>query len=162
MMCSLRPPEKLSAVHPKYQTPHVITWITGIFVAFFAALFPVGVLAEISNAGTLFAFTAVAIGVMVLRKTDPNRPRPFKTPLIWIVGPLAVAGCVLLFFSLGWNPTIKFFCFWAALGLVLYFAYARRRSHLAPGNEHLLHAGHDHSVKLEPDPLVRQGPDAGP
>ncbi len=155
-------PEKLSAVHPKYQTPHVITWITGIFVAFFAALFPVGVLAEISNAGTLFAFTAVAIGVMVLRKTDPNRPRPFKTPLIWIVGPLAVAGCVLLFFSLGWNPTIKFFCFWAALGLVLYFAYARRRSHLAPGNEHLLHAGHDHSVKLEPDPLVRQGPDAGP
>ena len=81
---------------------------------------------------------------------------------MWIVGPLALAGCVLLFFSLGWNPTIKFFCIWAVAGLIIYFLYARRRSHLAPGNEYLLHAGHDHSVKLEADPLVRQGPDAGP
>ena len=77
----------------------------------------------------------VAIGVMVLRRTEPNRPRPFKTPMVWIVGPLSLAGCVLLFFSLGWNPTIKFFCIWAVLGLIVYFMYARRRSNLAPGNE---------------------------
>ena len=109
----------------------------------------------------LFAFAAVAVGVMVLRRTEPNRARPFRTPLVWIVGPLAVAGSLLLFFSLGWNPTIKFFCIWAVLGLIVYFAYARRRSHLAPGNEHLLHA-HTHDPKLEPNPILQQGPDAGP
>jgi APA family basic amino acid/polyamine antiporter len=70
-----------------------------------------------------------------------------------------MAGCVLLFFSLGWNPTIKFFCFWAVVGLVVYFAYARRRSHLAPGNEALLHAS---SEPLPPDPLVQEGPSSGP
>ncbi len=154
-------PEKLSTVHPKFHTPHVVTWITGIFVALFAAMFPVSELADISNAGTLFAFFMVAAGVMMLRKSDPNRVRPFKTPLIWIVGPLAMAGCVLLFFSLGWNPTIKFFCVWAIVGLIVYFAYARRRSHLAPGNEHLLHA-HSHDAKLEPNPALQEGPDAGP
>ncbi|HET6782698.1 MAG TPA: hypothetical protein VFH12_02590, partial [Pseudoxanthomonas sp.] len=63
------------------------------------------------------------------------------------------------FFSLGWNPTIKFFCAWAVVGLIVYFAYARRRSHLAPGNEALLHA---YSDPLEPDPLVQEGPNAGP
>jgi basic amino acid/polyamine antiporter, APA family len=152
-------PEKLASVHPKYKTPHVITWITGIFVAFFAAVFPVDVLADISNAGTLFAFAAVAIGVMVLRKIEPNRARPFRTPLIWIVGPLAVAGSTLLFFSLGLNPTIKFFCAWTILGLIVYFLFARKRSHLAPGNEHLLHGTGD---KLEADPLVQEGPNAGP
>ncbi|RZA19423.1 MAG: amino acid permease [Lysobacteraceae bacterium] len=155
-------PEVLAKVHPKYHTPHVVTWVTGIAVSLFAAMFPVGMLADISNSGTLFAFFMVAIGVMVLRKTDPGRIRPFRVPLIWIVGPLAMAGCVLLFFSLGWDPTIKYFCIWAVIGLVLYFVYARRRSHLAPGNEHLLHAGHDHSVKLEPEPLLHEGPDAGP
>ncbi|HRA01700.1 MAG TPA: amino acid permease, partial [Thermomonas sp.] len=154
-------PEKLSTVHPKFHTPHVVTMITGVFVAFFAALFPVDILADISNAGTLFAFFMVAAGVMILRKTDPNRPRPFRTPLVWIVGPLAMAGCVLLFFSLGWNPTIKFFCGWAIVGLIVYFAYARRRSHLAPGNEYLLH-GYAKGGKLEPDPLVQEGPNAGP
>jgi APA family basic amino acid/polyamine antiporter len=127
-------PSKLAEVHPKYHTPHVVTWVTGIFVAFFAALFPVDILADISNAGTLFAFAAVAIGVMVLRRTEPNRQRPFKTPMVWVVGPLAIAGCTLLFFSLGWNPTIKFFCFWAVLGLVIYFLYARRNSLLNGGN----------------------------
>jgi APA family basic amino acid/polyamine antiporter len=154
-------PDKLAEVHPKYHTPHVITWITGVFVAFFAALFPVGVLADISNAGTLFAFFMVAAGVMILRKTDPGRARPFRTPLIWIVGPLAMAGCVLLFFSLGWNPTIKFFCGWAILGLIVYFMYARRRSHLAPGNEHMLQ-GHARDAKLAPNPVLQEGPDAGP
>lgn len=134
-------PARFSKVHEKYHTPHVVTWTTGVFVAFFAALFPVDILADISNAGTLFAFFTVAAGVMILRRTEPNRARPFRTPLVWIVGPLAMAGCVLLFFSLGWNPTIKFFCIWATIGLVVYFLFARKRSHLAPGNEHLLHGG---------------------
>ena len=154
-------PDVLAKVHPKYHTPHVVTWVTGIAVSLFAAMFPVGMLADISNSGTLFAFFMVAAGVMVLRVTDPKRIRPFRAPLIWIVGPLAMAGCVLLFFSLGWNPTIKFFCGWAIVGLIVYFAYARRRSHLAPGNEYLLH-GYAKDGKLEPDPLVQEGPNAGP
>ncbi|MFZ5638639.1 MAG: amino acid permease [Pseudomonadota bacterium] len=152
-------PEKFSKVHPKYHTPHVVTWTTGIFVAFFAALFPVDILADISNAGTLFAFFMVAAGVMILRRTEPSRARPFRTPLIWVVGPLAMAGCVLLFFSLGWNPTIKFFVVWAIIGMAVYYLFARKRSHLAPGNEALLHAGGE---KLQADPLVQEGPNTGP
>ena len=70
-----------------------------------------------------------------------------------------MGGCVLLFFSLGWDPTIKFFCIWAVLGLAAYFLFARSRSHLAPGNEALLHGDGE---KLSADPLVHQGPDPGP
>ncbi|MET0365130.1 MAG: amino acid permease, partial [Sphingobium sp.] len=83
-------PPILSKVHPRYHTPHVVTVMTGIFVAIFAALFPVGALADISNSGTLFAFAMVAIAVLVLRKTDPTRHRPFRTPAVWVVAPLAV------------------------------------------------------------------------
>jgi APA family basic amino acid/polyamine antiporter len=152
-------PEKLSRVHPRFHTPHVVTWITGVAVSLFAAMFPVGMLADISNSGTLFAFFMVAAGVMVLRKTEPTRHRPFRTPFVWVVGPLAMAGCVLLFMSLGWNPTIKYFLIWAAIGLVVYFVYARRRSHLAPGNEQLLHG---YAPPLPPDPLLHEGPATGP
>ncbi|MBI2396519.1 MAG: amino acid permease [Xanthomonadales bacterium] len=126
-------PKMFSDVHPRFFTPHKVTIVTGVAVALFAAMFPVDALADISNAGTLFAFFMVAVGVMVLRVTQPNRPRPFRSPLIWIVGPGAVVGCAVLFMSLGWNPTIKYFLIWAAIGLVVYFGYARSRSVLAHG-----------------------------
>lgn len=129
-------PKAFASVHERYKTPHVVTIVTGIVVSLFAAVFPVDILADISNSGTLFAFLIVAIGVMALRIKDPNRARPFKTPFIWIVGPLAVAGCALLFVSLGWNPTIKYFLYWAVAGLVIYYAFARRSSHLANGTSH--------------------------
>ena len=122
-------PPVLAKVHPTFHTPHVVTIITGVAVALFAAIFPVGMLADISNSGTLFAFLIVAVGVMVLRKVNPLRERHFRTPLIWLVGPLAVGGCLLLFVSLGLY-TIKLFFAWAAIGLVVYFAYSRRNSHL--------------------------------
>ncbi len=125
-------PEKLSKVHPKYGTPHVVTIITGVFVAFFAALFPVGALADISNSGTLFAFAMVAIAVLVLRRTDPGRRRPFRTPAVILVAPLAVAGCLYLFFSLSFY-TLALFFGWAALGLVVYFGYSRSHSHVGRG-----------------------------
>jgi APA family basic amino acid/polyamine antiporter len=120
-------PEVLSRVHPRFHTPHVVTIITGIAVALFAAMFPVGALADISNSGTLFAFFIVALGVMMLRVQAPGRPRSFRTPFIWVVGPLAMAGCLLLFVSLG-AYTIKLFFIWATVGLVLYYTYARRNS----------------------------------
>jgi len=123
-------PPVLSSVHPRYHTPHVITIITGVAVALFAAVFPVDMLADISNSGTLFAFFVVGLGVMVLRKTEPNRARPFRVPFVWVVGPLAMAGCALLFFSLGLY-TIKLFCIWAVIGIAVYFMYSRSHSHHA-------------------------------
>jgi APA family basic amino acid/polyamine antiporter len=113
----------------------VVTIVTGIAVSLFAAMFPVGALADISNSGTLFAFFVVALGVMVLRKQQPNRNRPFRTPLLWIVGPLAMAGCALLFVSLGWL-TIKLFLIWFVIGMAVYFLYSRKNSHLANGTIH--------------------------
>ncbi len=126
-------PAFLSKVHPKYQTPHIVTIITGVFVAFFAALFPVGALAEISNSGTLFAFAMVATAVMVLRKTDAGRHRPFRTPAVYIVAPLAIAGCVYLFFSLSFY-TLALFVGWACIGLLVYFLYSRSHSHVGQGH----------------------------
>ena len=125
-------PPILSRIHPKFKTPHIITIVTGIFVALFASLFPVDSLAEISNSGTLLAFLAVAVGVMVLRVRDPGRRRPFRTPLVWVTAPLAAAGCAFLFFSLS-NYTLELFVGWAAIGLVVYFFYGRTRSNVARG-----------------------------
>jgi APA family basic amino acid/polyamine antiporter len=125
-------PAMFSKVHPTYKTPHVITILTGIFVALFAAFFPVGILADISNSGTLFAFAAVSIAVMVLRRTDAGRARPFRTPAINITAPIAIIGCIYLFISLG-TETKLMFVGWAAVGLVVYFAYSRSRSHVGRG-----------------------------
>jgi basic amino acid/polyamine antiporter, APA family len=125
-------PASFSRIHPKYKTPHVVTITTGIFVALFAALFPVGALADISNSGTLFAFAMVAIAVLVLRRTDPTRHRPFRTPAVGIVAPVAVIGCVYLFFSLS-GYTLTLFAGWAVIGLLVYFLYSRHHSHVGRG-----------------------------
>ncbi len=128
-------PKMLANVHPRFHTPHTVTMITGAVVSLFAALFPVGALADISNSGTLFAFFIVALGVMLLRVRQPERKRAFRVPMIWVVGPLAMAGCALLFVSLGLY-TIKLFLIWAVIGLVVYFGYSRNRSHLHHGTSH--------------------------
>lgn len=125
-------PNFLSKIHPRFHTPHVVTMITGVAVSLFAAMFPVGILADISNSGTLFAFMMVALGVMILRVKQPNRNRPFRTPMVWVVCPLAMAGCVLLFLNLSLY-TISLFFGWATVGLVVYYLYGYRKSHLANG-----------------------------
>jgi APA family basic amino acid/polyamine antiporter len=130
-------PGFFAKLHPKYGTPHIVTLCTGLFVALFAALFPVGALADISNSGTLFAFALVAIGVMILRRTQPERARSFRTPLVWVVAPLATAGCVFLFFQLS-GYTELLFLGWAAIGLVFYWLYGYRKSHV--GHPHLIPA----------------------
>ena len=125
-------PERLSKVHPKYRTPHIVTIMTGIAVAIGAAFFPVGQLADISNAGTLYAFMMVAIAVLVLRKSDPDRKRHFKVPFVWIVAPLTILGCVLLFFNLP-TAAMLFLPGWGLIGVVIYFVYSRHSSHLGRG-----------------------------
>ena len=127
-------PDRLARLHPKFHTPHLLTIITGIAVALFAALFPVGILADITNSGTLFAFMMVSVGVLVLRRRDPQRRRPFRTPAAWIVCPLSVLGCLLLFFNLG-KVTLCLFAGWAIIGILVYLVYGRRHSHLGRGTE---------------------------
>jgi len=125
-------PERLSAVHERFRTPYIVTIVTGVVVAIAAAFLPVGTLADYSNAGTLFAFAAVSLGVMILRVKDPGRRRPFRTPALFIVAPLSIAGCLLLFVNLN-NESKLLFVSWTALGLVLYFLYGYRNSNLARG-----------------------------
>ncbi|WP_333680204.1 amino acid permease [Dyella sp.] len=127
-------PASFAKIHPRFHTPHVITLTTGLFVSLFGAIYPVGQLADITNSGTLFAFMMVAIGVMVLRVKQPDRKRPFRTPLAWLVCPLAVLGCLLLFVNLP-ARTLAVFFGWGIVGLVVYYLYGRRKSHLANGTE---------------------------
>jgi basic amino acid/polyamine antiporter, APA family len=141
-------PEAFSKIHPRYNTPYVITIITGIFVALFAAFFPVGQLANISNSGTLFAFAAVSVAVMVIRRTDPSRHRPFRTPAIYLTAPVAIAGCIYLFYKLDVKSQILF-AGWAVVGLAVYFAYSRSRSHVGLG----LVEVHESDADIPPQPV---------
>ena len=125
-------PDGLSKVHPKWKTPYVVTALTGIGVAFAAALLPVGQLADIANAGTLYAFFMVALAVMLLRKRDPGRKRAFRVPALWLVGPVTMIGCLGLYLLLP-IAAILVLPIWGAIGLVIYYAYSYRSSHLGRG-----------------------------
>ncbi|MCB2015292.1 MAG: amino acid permease [Sphingobium sp.] len=125
-------PEKLATIHPKWKTPHIVTMITGVAVAFFAAFLPVGQLADISNSGTLFAFFMVAIAVLILRRTQPDRHRPFRTPMVWVVAPLAILGTLGLYMNLPFDAKMVL-PVWGGVGLVVYFLYGRRFSHVGRG-----------------------------
>jgi basic amino acid/polyamine antiporter, APA family len=125
-------PAGLARVHPRFRTPHIMTVVTGAVVMLMSAFLPVGKLVDYSNSGTLFAFAMVALAVLVLRRTDPTRHRPFRTPAVTVVAPLAVAGCAYLFFSLN-IIAILVLPVWGALGLLIYFGYSRARSHVGRG-----------------------------
>ncbi|HEU5481979.1 MAG TPA: amino acid permease [Sphingomicrobium sp.] len=125
-------PDVLSRVHPKFRTPHIMTAITGLAVAIAAAFFPVGQLADISNAGTLYAFLMVAVAVLMLRVKDPGRARSFRVPAIWIIAPLTIGGCLFLFLNLP-SAAMLFLPGWSLLGLFVYFLYSRRHSSLGRG-----------------------------
>lgn len=125
-------PASFAKVHPKWKTPYIVTLFTGIAVAIAGALFPVGQLADISNSGTLFAFFMVSIAVLILRVKEPNRHRPFKTPLVWIIAPLAAIGCLGLFWNLPHDAKMVL-PIWGGIGLVFYFLYGFRKSHVGRG-----------------------------
>lgn len=125
-------PEFFAQVHPRFKTPHVVTIITGVFVAAISGFFRVDEIAELSNTGTLFAFVCVSIGVIVLRYTQPDRHRPFRCPGVWFVGTGSVLGCLYLFVSLP-NETIFRFFAWVMIGVLFYAFYGYRRSPLRAG-----------------------------
>jgi APA family basic amino acid/polyamine antiporter len=123
-------PQRLAAVSGGSGTPALMTMVTGVIVALIAGFAPLQKIAELANAGTLIAFIAVAICMMVLRVRAPTQPRAFSVPLPWVIGPLAVVGCVYLFFSLP-LITVLYCLTWTLVGLVVYFLYSRHTSALA-------------------------------
>jgi APA family basic amino acid/polyamine antiporter len=123
-------PRALSKVSARTGAPTTMTFITATIAAAIAGVLPLDQIAALANAGTLCAFIAVCVCMMVLRRREPERVRPFRTPLWFVVGPLGVLGCLYLFTSLP-SLTIGLFFVWNGLGLLAYFAFARRSSLLA-------------------------------
>ncbi|HEX7657463.1 MAG TPA: amino acid permease [Sphingomonas sp.] len=119
-------PESLAVVS-KRGSPVRITIITAILVAIIAGVAPIDAIAALANAGTLAAFTAVSVCMLVLRRREPDAKRTFRTPLAPLVGTVAIAGCIYLFFSLP-TRTELFFLGWNVIGLIVYFIYGRPRA----------------------------------
>ena len=122
-------PAWASAIHPRFRTPHVTTLITGGIVMLASGFTAIDVLGELVSIGTLFAFVIVSIGVIVLRKTRPDLPRPFKTPFVPALPIASVIVSLALMMALPWATWERLFA-WLAIGLVIYFAYGRRHSKL--------------------------------
>ncbi len=125
-------PQSFARIHPKWKTPYIVTLFTGCCVAVAGAFFPVGQLADISNSGTLFAFFMVSVAVLILRVKDPNRHRPFRTPLVWIIAPVSALGCVFLFWNLPHDAKMVL-PIWGGVGLVVYMLYGFHKSHVGRG-----------------------------
>ncbi|MFN0109325.1 MAG: amino acid permease [Blastocatellia bacterium] len=115
-------PTYFSKIHPKYRTPHITTIWTGIVVGLVAMVTDIGSLADLTNIGTLFAFILVCFGVIVLRKTQPNRERSFRVPWVPIFPIVGAIFCLALMLSLPLE-TWRRFIIWLVVGLVIYFAY---------------------------------------
>ncbi|MGW5260697.1 amino acid permease [Microbispora sp. NPDC004025] len=123
-------PRSLARVHPAFRTPYRITIIIGAVTALLAALIPLSAIAELVNIGTLFAFVIVAVAVVILRRTRPDLPRSFRTPLVPLVPILSVLASAYLMLNLPVETWIRFFV-WMAIGAAVYFLYGHRRSRVA-------------------------------
>ena len=122
-------PKWASKIHPKYRTPHVTTVATGLIVALGSLVMDENEIYDLTNIGTLFAFAIVCVGVLVLRVKEPNRPRPFKVPFVWVVGLGGAAACVYTMFGLPAHAWERF-GYWLLLGFAIYIFYGFRHSTL--------------------------------
>jgi APA family basic amino acid/polyamine antiporter len=122
-------PQFVNRVHPRFQTPYITSIVTGVAVAFFAAILPIRDAASLVSIGTLLAFVIVSAGIIVLRVREPNLPRAFKTPIYWLVAPLGAASALYLMISLPPVTWIRL-GIWFVIGMVLYIGYGYRSSRL--------------------------------
>lgn len=122
-------PKVFSDIHPKYRTPYKSNWIFLIFVGLFAAFVPGDIVGDMTSIGTLFAFMLVCGGIMILRRTDPDLPRQFKTPWVPVVPILGILVCGAMIFGLGWTNWARLIV-WLLIGFVIYFGYSARNSKL--------------------------------
>jgi len=122
-------PPVFHRVHPRFRTPYVSTIITGCVAALIAGLFPIGLLGELVSIGTLLAFVIVCFGIIVLRRTQPDLPRPFRTPMVPLVPILGILICGYMMYGLPRDTWIRLIV-WMAIGLVIYFTYGIRHSAL--------------------------------
>ena len=122
-------PRWLAAVSPR-GVPSRVTILTGLIAAVIAGVMPLSEIASLANAGTLAAFIATTIAVLALRRSEPALARTFRTPLVWVIGPAGVLGCLYLFTSLS-AKTMIFFAVWNVIGVAVYLAYGRVKSRLA-------------------------------
>jgi APA family basic amino acid/polyamine antiporter len=123
-------PPFVSRVHPRFRTPWITSIVTGIAVSIVSALFTVREASSLVSIGTLLAFVIVSVGVLVLRIREPELPRTFKTPAVWIVAPLGALSALYLMISLPWR-TWERLIIWFIIGMLVYFFYSVRRSKLA-------------------------------
>jgi APA family basic amino acid/polyamine antiporter len=126
-------PPFVNKVHPRFQTPYLTSIVTGVVVAFFAAILPIRDAASLVSIGTLLAFVIVSIGILVLRVREPNLPRVFKTPWVWFVAPAGAASALYLMMALP-PVTWERLGIWFIIGMVIYFGYSVRKSKLAARN----------------------------
>lgn len=119
-------PDLFSSIHPKFQTPHVSTWIAGFLVGIPAGIWDIGTLGDLTNIGTLFAFIVVSAGVIILRRAQPERPRSFRVPWVPFLPVLSMLCCLVLMLSLPLETWIRFFV-WLLIGLAIYLFYGRKR-----------------------------------
>jgi basic amino acid/polyamine antiporter, APA family len=114
-------------VHPRFRTPWKSTILTGTVVGVMGALLPLRMLAELVNIGTLLAFVIVCAAVLIMRRTNPEMPRPFRCPLVPLVPLLGIAFCLLLMFSLPVENWVRLIV-WLLIGFAIYFSYGRWHS----------------------------------
>jgi APA family basic amino acid/polyamine antiporter len=125
-------PAAFGKVHPKFQTPYVTTIVTGVVAAAVAGFFPIDLLGKLVSIGTLLAFVIVCAGVIVLRYTRPNLPRPFRTPLVPVVPALGILICGYMMYGLPGDTWLRLII-WMAIGLIIYFGYSRSHSRIGNG-----------------------------
>jgi len=122
-------PKAFGDLHPRYKTPYKANWILFVFVGLFAAFVPGHVAGDLTSFGTLFAFVLVSLGVWIMRRKAPNMARPFKTPWVPVVPILGAVVCTFMIGAIDIR-TLKFALVWMLIGLVVYFAYSRKKSKL--------------------------------